>query len=220
MEHNMKKDVSHDRGSSYFYRVLGTVLLLEIASLTFFRVPVSTPPPPPPPALRVALAPAPPPPPKPPAPKTKAKPKVVRKMAVSHPVTPPALPAQAAASTNLLAANVGTAVNMSWGEESSSSGGGAGYLPPRLLSKVDTESLYTEKMKANDEEGDVVIDLFIDASGKILRWKMMVPSVWDDMNRISENVLKTLKFSPATQDGRPIPGKFELNFRFRIRNTG
>ena len=216
-----KAAVSGERGRAYFSWALGGVLAFEIAVLVLVRVPVTAPPPPAPPAFKVALAPPPPPPkPKPPAPKPKAKPRMVHKTALPHPVTPPVLPAQTADSTNLLAASVGTAVNMNWGEGTPSSGGGAGYLPPRLLTKVDTESLYTDKKKAGDVEGDVVIDLWIDGAGKIVRSKTVVPSVWDDMNRIAENVLKNLKFSPATQNGRPVPGKFELNFRFRIRNTG
>ena len=213
--------VASENGRSFFPWALGGVLVFEAVLLAALRVPVSAPPPPPPPAFKVALAPPPPPPkPKPPALKPKAKPRMVHKTVVRHPVTPPVLPAQTATATNLLAASAGTSVNMSWGEGTPSSGGGAGYLPPRLLTKVDTDALYTEKMKADDEEGDVVIDLWIDASGKITRSKMVVPSVWDDMNRIAENVLKHLSFKPATQNGLAIPGKFELNFRFRIRNTG
>jgi protein TonB len=145
---------------------------------------------------------------------------VVTKTVVRRPVTPPALPQATATSTNILAASVGTAVNMSWGEGTPEAGGGAGYLPPRLLTKVDTDALYTDKMKAGDEEGDVVVDLWIDPKGKILRSKLTVPSVWDDMNKISLNVLKNLKFTPAMLNGQPVAGKFELNFRFRIRNSG
>ena len=215
------KAVASENSGSVFPWALGGVLVFEAVLLAALRVPVSAPPPPPPPAFKVALAPPPPPPkPKPPAPKPKAKPRMVHKAVVPRPVTPPVLPTQTAESTNLLAASAGTAVNMSWGEGTPSSGGGAGYLPPRLLTKVDTDALYTEKMKADDEEGDVVIDLWIDASGKIVRSKMVVPSVWDDMNKIAENVLRNLKFKPASQNGQAIPGKFELNFRFRIRNTG
>ena len=216
-----KAAVSAEGSRSLFALALGGVFVFEFAALVLLRVPVTAPSPPPPPVFRVSLAP-PPPPPKPvaPAPKPKAKPRMVRKAAIRHPVTPPVLPAQTAESTHLLAASVGRAVTMNWGEASPASGGGAGYLPPRLLTKVDTESLYTDRMKAGDEEGDVVIDLWVNEAGKIVRSKMVVPSVWEDMNRIAENVLKNLKFSPATQNGRPVPGKFEVNFRFRIRNTG
>ena len=220
MEAVQKKSLS-GKGGPFFPWVLGGVVVFESALLLLLPVRMSAPPPPPP-AFRVALAPPPPPPPTPPAPKPtpKSKPKMVRKVAVRHPVTPPTLPAQTTTSTNLLAASVGTAVNMSWGEGTPSSGGGSGYQPPRLLTKVDTNALYTDKMKAGDEEGDVVIDLWIDPSGKIRRSKMVVPSVWDDMNRIARNVLKNLKFSPAMLKGEAVAGKFELNFRFRIRNTG
>lgn len=221
MEAAGKMTLSGD-GRSLFPYFAGGALLLEGILLALVPIRMAAPPPPPPPAFRVALAPPPPPPvkPKPPEPKTRSKPKVVTKTVVRRPVTPPSLPRATATSTNLLAASVGTAVNMSWGEGAPEAGGGAGYQPPRLLTKVDTDALYTDKMKAGDEEGDVVVDLWIDPRGKILRSKMTVPSVWDDMNKIALKVLANLKFAPAIQKGQPVSGKFELNFRFRIRNSG
>ena len=92
--------------------------------------------------------------------------------------------------------------------------------PPRLLTRVDTDSLYTESMKAGEEEGDVVVDLWIDSEGRIVRKKLVMPSVWDDMNRVAMGVIPSLRFSPATNKGKAVPGKFELDFRFRIRNSG
>ena len=92
--------------------------------------------------------------------------------------------------------------------------------PPRLLTRVDTDALYTESMKAGEEEGDVVVDLWIDSKGRIVRKKLVMPSVWDDMNRVAMGVIPSLRFSPATNKGKAVPGKFELDFRFRIRNSG
>jgi len=218
-----KKMSSSGGGRSLFPYFMGGALLLEGALLVLVPIRMASPPSPPPPAFRVALAPPPSPlaKPKPPEPKTRSKSKVVAKTVVRRPVSPPSLPQATATSTNILAASVGTVVNMSWGEAApEAAGGGAGYQPPRLLTKVDTDALYTDKMKADDEEGDVVVDLWIDSKGKILRSKMTVPSVWDDMNKIALKVLKNLKFAPAVLKGQAVAGMFELNFRFRIRNSG
>ncbi|MHB8422169.1 MAG: TonB family protein [Leptospirales bacterium] len=198
------------------------VLTGEALILTFVPIDTSVPTPTEPKAIHVTLA-APPKPPAPkpkPIPKPRAKPKIVKHHVVSHPVTPPTLPVQTATSTNLLVAQTGTKVDLGWGSGTPAAGAASDYQPPHLLTKVDTNSLYTDKMKATDEEGDVVIDLWIDPSGKLVRYKMVVPSVYDDMNRIAKNVLKTLRFDPARIKGKAVNGKFELNFRFRIQNSG
>lgn len=217
----VKKTPLDGSARSLFPTILVGVLALETAFLILTPVPVPREMLPPPEPLKVTLAPAPPAPPKPqPKPHPRSTPKITRKAVVKRPVQVPTLPVQTATSTNLLVASAGTSVNMNWGESAPSQAAGSGYQPPVLLSRVDTDALYTEKMKADDEEGDVVVDLWIDASGKILRSKMVVPSVWDDMNRIAAGVLARLKFSPALLKGQPVAGKFELNFRFRIRNSG
>lgn len=198
------------------------VLAGEALILAFVQINTAAPTTPEPKAIHVTLA-APPKPPAPrtkPEPKPKAKPKIVKHHVVSHPVTPPTLPVQAATSTNLLVAQAGTKVDLGWGSGTPSAGTSSDYQPPRLLTKIDTNALYTDKMKANDEEGDVVVDLWIDPSGKLVRYKMVVPSVYDDINKIAKNVLKTLRFNPAMLKGQAVPGKFELNFRFRIQNSG
>jgi protein TonB len=48
---------------------------------------------------------------------------------------------------------------------------------------------------------------------------MVIPSVYDDINRVSLGILKTLKFTPATYKGNPVEGQFQLKFRFRIQNS-
>ena len=158
--------------------------------------------------------------PAPPIPKKKSPPQKTKRVTASHPPTPVALPAAPPEATNLLAAPAGTTVQMGWGDERSQSGGGSDMSPPRLLTRVDTDSLYTESMKAGGEEGDVVVDLWIDSEGRVVRKKLVMPSVWDDMNRVAMGVIPSLRFSPATNKGKAVPGKFELDFRFRIRNSG
>lgn len=164
--------------------------------------------------IRIALV-HPPAPPKPAPP----KPHKVVKKAIKPAPKPVVLPKATATSTNLLAAAVGDHVALGWGTSAPVQGTPADYAPPTLLTKVDTDALYTTKMKDSDEEGDVVIELWLDAKGKIKRHKLVIPSVYDDLNVAALGVLKTLRFDPATYKGAPVEGKFQLNFRFRIRNT-
>lgn len=160
--------------------------------------------------------------PKPPAPKpVQHKPqkphKMVRK-AIKPASKPVVLPKATATSTNLLAAAVGNRVSLGWGS-TTDKGTPSDYIPPTLLTKVDTYSLYTAKMKDSDEEGDVVIELWLDKKGHIKRHKLVIPSVYDDLNNAALGVLKRLRFDPAAYKGSAVEGKFQLNFRFRIRNS-
>lgn len=158
--------------------------------------------------------------PKPPAPKpVQPKPHKVVQKAVKPAPKPVVLPKATSTSTNLLAAAVGNRVSLGWGSTTTDKGTPSDYTPPNLLTKVDTDSLYTAKMKDSDEEGDVVIELWLDKKGHIKRHKVVIPSVYDDLNNAALGVLKRLRFDPATYKGSAVEGKFQLNFRFRIRNA-
>jgi TonB family protein len=203
-----------------FYAFLFFIALAEVVVLALVRIEPS-------PAetktnepIRITLVPKQP---KNVAPKPLEKPKVVRKK-VSH-VTPrvkptTVLPKATEETQNLLVAQAGTITRMEWGEAApAASGDPKGYTPPSLLTQVDTDSLYTPKMKAEEEEGDVVIDVWVDPQGLISRSKVVVSSVYDDINRIATGLLRTLRFEPAHYHGKAVEGEFQLNFRFRLTHT-
>ena len=210
----MKADIL-ENPSVRLYGLLALVMAMETALLLFIHIA-------PEPivsdrrqTIRISLVHPPPAPPK----VVKPKPHPVPKK-VSKPVPPKALvlPKATATSTNLLAAEVGDRVSLGWGDSAPVTGKPSDYTPPVLLTKVDTDALYTAKMNDSDEEGDVVIEVWVDAKGRIERTKMVIPSVYDDLNAAAKKVLKTLRFRAATNKGKPVEGKFQLNFRFRIRN--
>ncbi|OOH84109.1 TonB family protein [Leptospirillum ferriphilum] len=170
--------------------------------------------------IRIALL-HPPVPPKKPVPKP-ARPKphrVVKRVTKPVPPRTAVLPKATAISQNLLTAAVGKTVSLGWGSARPEQGKPSDYTPPRLLTKVDTSKLYTPRMRDTEEEGDVVILVWIGEDGKLLRYKVLVPSVYQDINTVTQNLLKTLRFDPATYKGTPVKGQFQLNFRFRIRNS-
>ncbi len=208
-----------DHPAFRLYGLLGLVMAMEIALLLVIHIspePVTLAPQP----IRISLvAPAPPAPKPAPKPVKKHPHKILKKMAKPVSPKPMVLPKAQATSTNLIAAEVGTHVSLGWGSAPPVQGTPSDYVPPTLLTKVDTDALYTAKMKDSDEEGDVVVTLWIDATGRIERFKMVIPSVYDDLNTAALGVLKHITFDPATFKGRPVAGKFQLNFRFRIRNS-
>ena len=209
----MKPDIL-ENPNVRLYGLLGLVMILEAAALLGVHITLA------PIALerhepiRISLVHPPPPPAKPVQPKPH---KVVRK-AVKPAPKPVVLPKATSTSTNLLAAAVGDHVSLGWGS-TTAKGTPSDYIPPTLLTKVDTDALYTAKMKDSDEEGDVVIELWLDEKGHIKRHKVVIPSVYDDLNNAALGVLKRLRFDPATYKGQSVEGKFQLNFRFRIRNA-
>lgn len=209
------KTAFFENPSARLYGILALVAAMETAILLVVHIHPETISPERHETIRVSLVHPPPPPPKPAPP----KPHKVVKKAVKPAPKPVVLPKATATSTNLLAAAVGDHVALGWGESAPAQGTPTDYHPPTLLTKVDTNSLYTAKMKDSDEEGDVVIELWLDSKGKIKRHKLVIPSVYDDLNTAALGVLKTLRFDPATFKGQAVEGKFQLNFRFRIRNS-
>ncbi|MCL4485747.1 MAG: energy transducer TonB [Nitrospirae bacterium] len=202
------------------YGLLGLVMAMETALLLFIHISPETVVPDRPEIIRVSLVHPPPPQPKPIPKPAKPKPHpVLKKVSKPVPPKPVVLPKATATSTNLLAAEVGNRVSLGWGESTPVKGKPSDYTPPELVTKVDTDALYTAKMKDSDEEGDVVIEVWIDTKGHIARTKMVIPSVYDDLNNAATGVLKKLRFRAATYKGQPVEGKFQLNFRFRIRNS-
>lgn len=128
--------------------------------------------------------------------------------------------ASSRAAKNLLASSSAKATPLGWENDApSNDASGKDFLPPSLLTHVDTSRLYTEKMKDSREEGDVVIDAWIDPGGHLVRYSIVIPSVYDDMNQVAIRLLKTLAFRPASFKGNPVSGEFQLNFRFRLQST-
>jgi len=145
-----------------------------------------------------------------------------RKISRPAPQPKPAASAPGAVdeTKNLLAASAGEASHLDWGNAAPSSGVPANYSPPVLLTKIDTDSLYTPRMKSLEEEGDVVIDVRVDTQGRISRSMVVVPSVYQDINRIAAGLLPSLRFEPAhTGEQKTVEGEFQLHFRFRMRHS-
>ncbi len=109
-------------------------------------------------------------------------------------------------------------VSLGWGPAPAVSGDSPAYVPPRLLTKVDTSRFYTAKMKSQNEEGDVVIEAWVGVQGTIVRYRVLFPSVYDGINHVAIGLLRTLKFQPATEGGHAVEDRFQLNFRFRLTN--
>ena len=199
---------------------LSGVLELSLLLLVHLRS-VPSPPLPPPVILRLSLAPAPP---KSPVRTPSSQPgRPIKRKSVTRPISPQVVATPKGTLTltppsSLLASSSGKPVSLGWGSgRGKGSAGSSTYTPPRLLTRVDTSRLYTEKMRSTEEEGDVVVDLWIDPSGRLSRYQLVVPSVYDDINRSALALLGSLKFTPAKEKGSPVPGRFELSFRFRLR---
>lgn len=169
--------------------------------------------------IRITLAPPAPPKSQPKAAEAHAVTRPDRKTVVPKKVIPKTLSPSTDESKTFFVAAPGQAVSLGWGASTPAGAPGTSeYLPPVLLTKVDTSRLYTDKMRDSGEEGDVVIDVWVDPAGKLSRYRVLIPSVYDDINDVAFNLMKTLRFRPATYKGNPVSGKFQLSFRFRINN--
>ncbi len=84
-------------------------------------------------------------------------------------------------------------------------------VEPELLARAFPA--YPAKFAGQDKIGVVVVELDIDGAGKVLRVQV-VESAGADFDKSAVDAAKKLQFSPATQDGKPVPVR--IRFRFEI----
>jgi protein TonB len=66
-------------------------------------------------------------------------------------------------------------------------------------------------------EGDVKVEITINAEGQPTAVKILEPSVHAELNRSAENAAMRDDFIPAKKDGVPVEYKMTVVYRFRLK---
>ena len=85
---------------------------------------------------------------------------------------------------------------------------------PRRLRPI--EPLYPEEYRGHRIEGQVTIALRIDADGSVGGVEVITPSPHPGFNRSAVATAKRERFSPATQNGVPIPHTIRCTYHFKL----
>ena len=75
---------------------------------------------------------------------------------------------------------------------------------------------YPESAKAKKIQGDVVMDVLIDAQGKVSDVKV-VQKLADELDAAAAAAIRASTFRPGTKDGKPVPVRVTLTVAFRLK---
>jgi bla regulator protein blaR1 len=75
---------------------------------------------------------------------------------------------------------------------------------------------YPESAKAKRIQGDVVMDVVIDAQGKVSDVKV-VKKLADELDAAATAAVRASTFRPGTKDGKPVPVKVTMTIAFRLK---
>ncbi|HZE28127.1 MAG TPA: TonB family protein [Terriglobales bacterium] len=100
---------------------------------------------------------------------------------------------------------------------SSSEGASEGHEIRAALPAVTFEPLVGAEDLRGGVEGNVVIEITIDASGNIVN-KVVVQSLGPAIDAKVLAALENWRFRPATRDGVPIPSKQDVVYHFKARS--
>jgi periplasmic protein TonB len=96
-------------------------------------------------------------------------------------------------------------------------GAGVSYVLPKR--KQERKPPYPEVLKSQGIEADVTVMLSLDATGKVVRIKIVTPSPYPEFNEAARTAALAEQFEPATRDGVAIPYTLSFTYRFRLEDS-
>ena len=99
-------------------------------------------------------------------------------------------------------------------------GSAGGQATPRGITRPVVVEMkkaeYPESAKARKIQGDVVMDVVIDAQGKVSD-VTVVKKLADELDAAATAALKASTFRPGLKDGKPVPVKVTITVAFRLK---
>ncbi|WP_131989266.1 energy transducer TonB [Chthoniobacter flavus] len=93
-------------------------------------------------------------------------------------------------------------------------GAGGNYLPPHFLTRYKPP--YPAEARAQRIEGVVMLLVAVDAEGRVTSASVSQGSGHAMLDRAALEAVHTWRFSPATQNGRPVSATVEIPIRFNF----
>lgn len=93
-------------------------------------------------------------------------------------------------------------------------GNGGNYVPPHFL--VRYKPPYPAEARAQRIEGVVMLLVGVDAEGRVTNASIHQGSGHAVLDRAALEAVRTWRFSPATQNGRPVAATVEIPIRFNF----
>ncbi|MEQ9091727.1 MAG: energy transducer TonB [Balneola sp.] len=83
---------------------------------------------------------------------------------------------------------------------------------PKLLTPIDSlRSNFLQEAKALEFKGQVFVQIKVDSVGRVQDPKIIKGDI-DNVNQIAIEIIKTAKFEPALQNGKPVSVEYMIPF--------
>ena len=89
------------------------------------------------------------------------------------------------------------------------------FTPPVLKQRI--QAVYPPEAAAAGREGSVVMDLYVDAEGRVTDAKV-IASAGEDLDRAAALAVKQFRFEPGKVDGQPVPVKVTYRYAFKLEH--
>jgi TonB family protein len=93
---------------------------------------------------------------------------------------------------------------------------GVKYVPPKR--KRPKEPTYPPTLKSQGIEGDVMVLVSLDATGKVLDVKILKGSPYPEFDEAARTAALAEEFEPAMRDDVPMPYTLSYTYRFRLED--
>lgn len=91
---------------------------------------------------------------------------------------------------------------------------GAGITPPQILREVKPQ--YTEEARRRNVEGEVVLEVIVQADGTVGRVRVL-QGLGSGLDQRAADAVRLWRFSPARRHGSPVDVLVEIAVDFRLR---
>ena len=91
---------------------------------------------------------------------------------------------------------------------------GAGITPPQILREVKPQ--YTEEARRRNVEGEVVLEVIVQADGSVGRVRVL-QGLGSGLDQRAADAVRQWRFSPARRHGSPVDVLVEIAVDFRLR---
>ena len=89
---------------------------------------------------------------------------------------------------------------------------------PVLLSEI--APVYPARCRRRGHEGEVVLDIGVDKSGRVTDARVVQPSTCKRLDQAARTTALSLRYEPGTFEGEAISSRVRLTIRFRLEGSG
>jgi TonB family protein len=85
--------------------------------------------------------------------------------------------------------------------------------------KREVKPRYPETLKSQSIEGDVVVMVSLDATGKVAAVKIVKAAAQPELNESAKQAALQEEFEPARKNGEAVPTSITFTYRFRLEES-